>query len=311
MRQDKAIKYLRHAMHFAGEFSKDRSTKVGAMFLHRDDFTMLSAGYNGQPRGCRDDLPERHERPLKYEYAEHGERNGIFNCVRSQLRGSSVVTTEALTMSSVRAAISVGVAEVWSPQPESASDAHARALSLLAEVGVRHAFHSGRELRTHENSSRIVALNEHLADAFDAASSARDPQACATVFVSPFTLKPLAEGVSDLPRGVAVSQGCRCRWHGDERLYWVEDSVRNAIYAAARPILYRSITVSTQECCAECLRAVAAVGSKEIITTEPSPEFESRWAEQFERSRAMADELGLTLMRVPAEALNEPFRLAA
>jgi deoxycytidylate deaminase len=309
MRQDKAIKYLRHALHFAGEFSKDRSTKVGAMFLHREDFTTLSVGYNGQPRGCLDDLPERHERPLKYEYAEHGERNGIFNCVRPLLRGSSAVTTEVLTMSSVRAAISVGVAEVWSPRPADESDGHRRALSLLAEVGVSHGFHHGRELATTESGWRTDALNEHLGDAFKSALSARDPQASATIFVSPSTLKPLAEGVSDLPRGVAV--GCPCRWHGDERLYWVEDSVRNAIYAAARPILYGSITISTQECCAECLRAVAAVGSKEIVTAQPSPEFEERWAEQYRRSRAMADELGLSILRVPSEALRDPLLLAA
>lgn len=309
MRHDKAIKYLRQASFFAGEFSKDRSTKVGNLFLDPDDFTILSAGYNGQPRGCRDDLAERHERPLKYEYSEHGERNGIFNCVRPLLKRSSMVTTETLTMSSVRAAISVGVSEVWSPRPEQPAEQHERAIALLNEVRVRHGYHDRVNLLgLTEKSAHVEALYSGLEEALKMERSARDPRAAATAFVTPTSIKPLAKGVSDLPLGIRAEP---CRWHGEERLYYVEDSVRNTIYAAANRILYGSIAVSTEEPCAECLRAIAAVGSREVVTTEPSQEFEVRWKEQYQRSRAIADELGLTIIRLPRDALFSALPLAA
>jgi len=36
-------------------------------------------GYNGMPRGIDDDVDERHERPTKYLWFEHAERNAIYN----------------------------------------------------------------------------------------------------------------------------------------------------------------------------------------------------------------------------------------
>lgn len=109
---EKEIKYLRLAEHFARSFSKDRSTQVGAFFLHPTEFTILSAGYNGIPRGCDDDEPRRHERPLKYEYAEHAERNAIYNAVRDRFRGCSIVCTAPLEIDDIRAIISVGAASL-------------------------------------------------------------------------------------------------------------------------------------------------------------------------------------------------------
>jgi len=38
-----------------------------------------STGYNSFPRGIRDDVPERLERPAKYLWLEHAERNAICN----------------------------------------------------------------------------------------------------------------------------------------------------------------------------------------------------------------------------------------
>lgn len=62
--------------------SKDRSTKVGAVIVGPDN-EIRSIGYNGFPRGVNDDIDSRHERPAKYMYVEHAERNAIFNAVRA------------------------------------------------------------------------------------------------------------------------------------------------------------------------------------------------------------------------------------
>jgi len=64
------------------EKSKDRSTKIGAVIVG-PDHEVRSTGYNGFPRGVDDNVDERHERPAKYMWTEHGERNAIFNAARN------------------------------------------------------------------------------------------------------------------------------------------------------------------------------------------------------------------------------------
>ena len=69
----------------ASRKSKDRSTKIGCCLLSKDG-AILSVGYNGIPKGCKDDIPQRHERPKKYLYFEHSERNAIYNAARNGIR---------------------------------------------------------------------------------------------------------------------------------------------------------------------------------------------------------------------------------
>ncbi len=60
------------------EKSKDKSTRVGCVIAGPDN-GIRSTGYNGFPRGVNDDIPARHERPAKYKWTEHSERNAIYN----------------------------------------------------------------------------------------------------------------------------------------------------------------------------------------------------------------------------------------
>ena len=62
------------------QWSKDRSSKVGAVIVKNG--VILTTGYNGFPRGCNDDLEERHERPEKYQWVIHAELNSILNAAR-------------------------------------------------------------------------------------------------------------------------------------------------------------------------------------------------------------------------------------
>lgn len=74
--------------------SKDTSTKVGAVIVGPDK-EIRSTGYNDLPRGVNDD-PEvfkaRRERPEKYMWTEHAERNAIYNAARhgTSLDGCSI-----------------------------------------------------------------------------------------------------------------------------------------------------------------------------------------------------------------------------
>jgi dCMP deaminase len=71
--------------------SKDSSTKVGAVIVGKNK-SILSAGYNGFPRGVDDDIKKRHDRPLKYCFTAHAEANAIYQAARNGicLNGTSI-----------------------------------------------------------------------------------------------------------------------------------------------------------------------------------------------------------------------------
>jgi len=58
--------------------SKDRSTQCCSVIVGPAN-NVLSIGFNGFPRGVNDNIESRHERPEKYLYTEHGERNAFYN----------------------------------------------------------------------------------------------------------------------------------------------------------------------------------------------------------------------------------------
>lgn len=74
---------------FVANFSKDPSTKVGAVVA--DEKRIISLGYNGFPPDI-EDLPERLEnREYKYKHIIHGEINAI-NFARESLLGKTLYT---------------------------------------------------------------------------------------------------------------------------------------------------------------------------------------------------------------------------
>lgn len=68
-----------HVTELVSSWSKDRSRKFGAIIVNMRTKTIVSTGYNGFPRGVDDDIDSRHERPAKYKWVEHAERNAIYN----------------------------------------------------------------------------------------------------------------------------------------------------------------------------------------------------------------------------------------
>lgn len=73
----------------AAKMSPDPSTQVGAVLVKIDDNQLVSVGYNGFPRGV-EETPERWERPTKYDFVVHAERNCILNAARE---GRSTLNT--------------------------------------------------------------------------------------------------------------------------------------------------------------------------------------------------------------------------
>ena len=73
-------RFFRLAMHVS-EWSKDPSTKVGCVIVGPSN-EVRSIGFNGFPRGVNDADKSRYERPAKYQWTEHAERNAIYNAAR-------------------------------------------------------------------------------------------------------------------------------------------------------------------------------------------------------------------------------------
>ena len=75
------VEYFRNLTHQIKLKSKDQNTQIGAVIVGNDK-EIVSTGYNSFPRGIEDNLKERQERPEKYYWFEHAERNAIYNAAR-------------------------------------------------------------------------------------------------------------------------------------------------------------------------------------------------------------------------------------
>lgn len=98
--------------------SKDPSTRVGCVIVNPDN-TVASLGFNGFPRGVREDYPERWERDLKYKYVVHAEVNAILSARRS-LEGCSLYIAWCPCNECAKAIIQAGIKKVFvnSKSPE-------------------------------------------------------------------------------------------------------------------------------------------------------------------------------------------------
>lgn len=95
--------------------SKDRNTQIGAVIVGEDN-EILSTGYNSFPRGLNDDLDDRQDRPEKYFWFEHAERNAIYNAARvgTPLKNSIIYITSGIPcMDCARGIVNSGIKKVY------------------------------------------------------------------------------------------------------------------------------------------------------------------------------------------------------
>jgi dCMP deaminase len=71
--------------------SKDPSSQIGAVIVGPER-QIISTGFNGFPRGIDEGDATRWERPAKYMWVEHAERNAVYNAARHgiALRGCTL-----------------------------------------------------------------------------------------------------------------------------------------------------------------------------------------------------------------------------
>lgn len=125
--------------------SKDPSTKVGCVIVG-PDHEIRSTGFNGFPRGVDEKIPARWERPEKYHWVEHAERNAIYNAARMgiSLKGCTLYQPGLPCSDCARAIVQAGIIQVFSrgrPMPaKTAADKWNESQNfgqiILAEGGV-------------------------------------------------------------------------------------------------------------------------------------------------------------------------------
>ena len=140
------MKYMR--FHIAAEVaaaqSKGVNTKVGCVLV-APDLSITVTGYNGAPRGCAADEPGdiRGEKPEKYYWIEHAERNAIYNAARNgvSVKNFTAVITHPPCMDCARAMIQVGIKTVlWKKGSEKFNaiwgEHVQRSIALFTECGI-------------------------------------------------------------------------------------------------------------------------------------------------------------------------------
>jgi len=131
--------------HYAS-WSKDRSTGVGAVIVNAEN-TDIIKGYNGFPRGANDDIDERHDRPTKYIWTEHAERNAIYKAAREGVstNGCKMYVNYFPCVECSRAIIQAGIKEVIAPKPDLEhhkwGESWRIAIEMLEECGVNINFY--------------------------------------------------------------------------------------------------------------------------------------------------------------------------
>jgi dCMP deaminase len=114
---NKALKFLKLAKCQADLFSKD-TTKVGCIIIDKDNFSILSTGYNGFIRGAPE--PEnRWTRPEKYKFVVHSELNAIINAARcgTKLDKSIAIVTMFPCCDCTKALLQAGITTLITIEP--------------------------------------------------------------------------------------------------------------------------------------------------------------------------------------------------
>jgi dCMP deaminase len=124
-------------------WSKDDSTKVGAVITTLEG-RPVSWGFNGMPMGVDDSVDERYERPLKYKWFAHAERNAMDLAYKADLSDCVMFVTFSPCTSCAQSIIQRGIKTVVVDKngtvdkvPERWREDMTIAIEMLEEAGVK------------------------------------------------------------------------------------------------------------------------------------------------------------------------------
>lgn len=160
-------KLLKEAYEYAMENATDPSTQNGAVIVAPDG-RPISYGANHLPYGVKD-LPERWERPGKYQFVEHAERNAIYAAARDGMAtgGQIMVCPWFACADCARGIIQAGIKTVIGHQspndwtPEHWKESIAVAWRMLEEAGVETRWYVGKIGEANEIAIRFNGQIAH------------------------------------------------------------------------------------------------------------------------------------------------------
>lgn len=114
------VRWIEHYLQMCdliSKMSRDTKTKVGCVLIGADK-EVISTGFNGLPRNVNDSVRARYERPEKYMWFEHAERNAIYNAARHgvPLKGTMLIINGPPCTDCARGIIQAGISTIIYPQ---------------------------------------------------------------------------------------------------------------------------------------------------------------------------------------------------
>ncbi|WP_453958934.1 deoxycytidylate deaminase [Amorphus suaedae] len=143
-----------------GTWSKDRSAGTGCVIVGPDRL-LRASGYNGFVRGVDDDISARHERPAKYSWTEHAERNAIYNAAKLgiSLDGCTVYVNWFPCVDCARAIVQSGAIRLVGLQPDHSDQRWGAefvfASAMLQESGVDVSLYNYPDLEARNLAHRM------------------------------------------------------------------------------------------------------------------------------------------------------------
>ena len=146
--------YFMSLVYLVASKSKDEYTHLGAVIVG-PGHELVSTGYNSFPRGLNDEVSERQERPEKYHWFEHAERNAIYNASRIgvPISGCTLYTNGVPCSDCARGVIQAGIEKVvidklWNfGNSDKWNESIKRSLKMFEETGVRVDYWEGELLQ--------------------------------------------------------------------------------------------------------------------------------------------------------------------
>ena len=127
---------------YISRWSKDPHTKTCAIITSANNHRIISVGWNSFPSGCDDTVQSRYERPEKYLWMEHAERDAIY-CAASNgvnLNGATMYLRWFPCADCARAIIQSGIKKVVCEKPditdERWGDSFRVALQMFTECSI-------------------------------------------------------------------------------------------------------------------------------------------------------------------------------
>lgn len=290
---------------FIASTSKDQSTKVGVVFYDKTNSFPISFGYNGMPRGLDDSNFERNQRPEKYYWYEHAERNGIYNAVRPDLDGSMIMMTHFPNMESARAIVSVGLNRVVTFKADNVIDVEdvLRVRALFSECGVELV-----ELDDISYDDKMKDKYVHylrITREYANSNTIYDVDYSKGCLILGKNFNPIVGGVYGPP--IVIRDKVSKEEVLENKSNWYQEEVKNAIYNIAKDKLKDSCVDVSWCPCRRCALALVSVDIKEVKTRKPdfTKEADLRWKEDFLISEYLFKNSGIKSIYIDVNNVNK------